>query len=152
MNGIEQLYVPLKKLDERAIVPENAYAGDAGVDLHALEAYTLQPFERALVKTGLAIAIPEGYAGFVLPRSGSALKQGLSLVNAPGLIDSNYRGELGVIAVNLDAHEAIEIHPGDRVAQLVIMKVENVRFPVVDELDETVRGAGGFGSSGMQKH
>ena len=151
MGEFEHMFLPLKKLDEGAIVPENAYAGDAGVDLHALEAYTLQPFERTLVKTGLAIAIPEGYAGFVLPRSGLALKKGLSLVNAPGLIDSNYRGEIGIIAINLDAHEAIEIAPGDRVAQLVIMKVENVAFNLVDDLDETDRGSGGFGSSGFSK-
>ena len=144
------MFVSVKKLDERAIIPKNAYAGDAGVDLHALEPCVLQPFERKLVHTGLAIAIPEGYAGFVLPRSGSALKRGLSLVNAPGLIDSNYRGELGVIAVNMDPETPIEIAPGDRIAQLVIMKVEAVSFDVVDELDETTRGEGGFGSSGIR--
>ena len=149
MQEYEQMCVPLKKLDKRAIVPENAYRGDAGVDLHALDAYVLQPFERTLVRTGLAIAIPEGYAGFVLPRSGNALKKGLSLVNTPGLIDSNYRGELGVIAVNLDAHTPITIEPGDRVAQLVLMKVENVAFQVVEDLDDTERGEGGFGSSGV---
>ena len=143
------MFVSLKKLDERAVVPENAYRGDAGVDLHALESYELAPFDRALVKTGIAIAIPEGYAGFVLPRSGSALKKGLSLVNAPGLIDSNYRGEIGVIAVNLDAKEPIKIEPGDRVAQLVIMRVENVTFNQVPELNDTERGEGGFGSSGI---
>ncbi|MDO4532935.1 MAG: dUTP diphosphatase, partial [Coriobacteriia bacterium] len=120
----EHLYIPLKKLDERAVVPANAYTGDAGVDLHALESYELAPFERTLIRTGIAIAIPEGYAGFVLPRSGNALKKGLSLVNAPGLIDSNYRGEIGVIAVNMDAKTPIKIEPGDRIAQLVLMKVE----------------------------
>ncbi|MDO4399586.1 MAG: dUTP diphosphatase [Coriobacteriia bacterium] len=149
MAKYEQMFMPLKKLDERAIVPKNAYRGDAGVDLHALDDCTLEPFERTLIHTGLAVAIPEGYAGFVLPRSGTALKKGLSLVNAPGLIDSNYRGELGVIAINLDAHDAIEIAAGDRIAQLVIMKVENVAFNVVDDLDDTERGAGGFGSSGV---
>lgn len=149
MSEYEQMCVPLKILDERAIVPKNAYVGDAGVDLHAIEACTLEPFERTLIHTGLAIAIPQGYAGFVLPRSGSALKKGLSLVNTPGLIDSNYRGELGVIAINLDAHEPIQIEPGDRVAQLVLMKVENVAFNVVDDLDQTDRGEGGFGSSGL---
>ncbi|MDO4891596.1 MAG: dUTP diphosphatase [Coriobacteriaceae bacterium] len=151
MPESEHLYVPLKKLDDAAVVPANAYRGDAGVDLHALEGCTLEPFERRLIHTGLAIAIPEGYAGFVMPRSGSALKKGLSLVNTPGLIDSNYRGELGVIAVNLDAHEPIVIEPGDRVAQLVLMKVENVAFKVVHDLDDTDRGAGGFGSSGFSK-
>ena len=149
ISNNEQLYVPLKKLDERAVVPENAYRGDAGVDLHALETCELAPFERALIRTGIAIAIPEGYAGFVLPRSGNALKKGLSLVNAPGLIDSNYRGEIGVIAVNLDAKAPIQIDPGDRIAQLVLMKVEQVAFQVVPELDDTDRGEGGFGSSGI---
>lgn len=149
MQDTEHLYVPLKKLDERAIVPKNAYRGDAGVDLHALEGCVLQPFERRLVHTGIAIAIPAGYAGFVLPRSGSALKKGLSLVNAPGLIDSNYRGEVGVIAVNLDAHEPLTIEAGDRIAQLVLMRVESVAFDVVEDLDATERGAGGFGSSGV---
>ena len=144
-----QMYVPLKKLDERAVVPANAYAGDAGVDLHALESCELAPFERTLIKTGIAIAIPEGYAGFVLPRSGNALKKGLSLVNAPGLIDSNYRGEIGVIAVNMDPKSPIQIEPGDRIAQLVLMKVENVAFNEVKDLDDTERGEGGFGSSGF---
>lgn len=149
MTQSEHLSVPIKKLDEHAIVPKNAYHGDAGVDLHALEGLILKPFERALVKTGLAMAIPEGYAGFVLPRSGAALKKGLSLVNSPGLIDSNYRGDIGVIVVNLDAANAIEIEPGDRIAQLLIMKVENVGFLETDELDSTQRDAGGFGSSGF---
>ena len=149
MPEYEQLCVPLKKLDERAIVPKNAYRGDAGVDLHALDSYVLQPFERTLIHTGLAIAIPTGYAGFVMPRSGSALKKGLSLVNTPGLIDSNYRGELGVIAINLDPKTPIVIEAGDRVAQLVLMRVENIAFDVVDELDDTDRGEGGFGSSGI---
>ena len=149
MPNNEHLYVPLKKLDERAVTPANAYAGDAGVDLHALESCELAPFERALIRTGIAIAIPEGYAGFVLPRSGSALKKGLSLVNAPGLIDSNYRGELGVIAVNMDSKTSIQIEAGDRIAQLVLMKIENVAFNVVADLDNTERGEGGFGSSGF---
>lgn len=141
--------MPTKKTDSLALIPENAYAGDAGYDLCATEDVTLQPFERVLIPTGLAIQIPEGYAGFVLPRSGLALKQGLSLVNAPGLIDSNYRGELKVIAINLDPKTPIEVHVGDRIAQLVIMKVENVRFNEVDELDDSERGNGGFGSSGV---
>lgn len=147
MDEGARMYVSLKKLDERAKIPENAYAGDAGVDLHALEGAILKPFERKLIGTGIAIAIPPGYGGFVLPRSGLAIKKGLSLVNAPGLIDSNYRGEIGVIAINLDAHEDIVIEPGDRIAQLVIMRVENPSFTVVEDLDETDRGSGGFGSS-----
>jgi len=145
----QMLPLPIKKLREDAIVPENAYNGDAGYDLCACEGCELKPFERKLIGTGLAVEIPYGYAGFVLPRSGLALKQGLSIVNAPGLIDSNYRGELGVIAINLDANNTIQINPGDRVAQLVIMKVEDVDFKQVDELAESERGSGGFGSSGV---
>ncbi len=144
------LELPVKKLNSEAVIPESAYEGDAGIDLRSLVDVTLQPFERALVPTGLAVAIPEGYAGFVLPRSGSAIKQGLSLVNAPGLIDSGYRGELGCICINLDAQVPIEIKAGDRIAQLVIMKVEQVKLLEVNELSETSRGAGGFGSSGVQ--
>ena len=143
------MYVPLKKLDETAVVPGNAYPGDAGVDLHALEPYTLQPFERAMVRTGISLAIPEGYAGLVVPRSGLAIKRGLSVVNAPGLIDSNYRGEICVLAINLDPKEPIVIEKGDRIAQLVITKVETPSFGLVDELEETSRGQGGFGSSGV---
>lgn len=145
----QYLELPIKKLKEAAIVPENAYNGDAGYDLCSCEDVILEPFERKLIGTGLAVEIPYGYAGFVLPRSGLALKQGLSIVNAPGLIDSNYRGELGVIAINLDAHKGIEIKAGDRVAQLVIMKVEDVDFKEVEELSDSDRGAGGFGSSGV---
>lgn len=140
--------IPVKLLSENAVIPENAYSGDAGIDLRATEEMTLQPFERALIPTGLAMAIPAGYAGFVLPRSGSAIKQGLSLVNSPGLIDSGYRGEIKCIAINLDPREPIHVKVGDRVAQLVIVKVENLNLMQVDELDATQRGEGGFGSSG----
>lgn len=143
------LPLSVQVLDDRAQVPECAYEGDAGIDLRSIEHIVLKPHERALVPTGLAVAIPEGYAGFVLPRSGSAIKQGLSLVNAPGLIDSGYRGELKCIAVNMDAHEDIVIEPGDRIAQLVVMKVETLALMQVDKLDETQRGTGGFGSSGL---
>ena len=143
------LNIPVKVLDERAQVPSCAYEGDAGIDLRSIEHIVLKPFERALVPTGLAVAIPEGYAGFVLPRSGSAIKAGLSLVNAPGLIDSGYRGELKCIAINLDAHDDIVIEPGERIAQLVVMKVESLTMIPVEELDSTQRGAGGFGSSGL---
>ena len=138
----------VKLLSDNAVLPENAYAGDAGIDLQATEALVLRPFERALIPTGLAMAIPEGYAGFVLPRSGSAINQGLSLVNSPGLIDSGYRGEIKCIAINLDPQNDISIQVGDRVAQLVVMKVENLQLMQVDELDATQRGEGGFGSSG----
>ncbi|WP_195419740.1 dUTP diphosphatase [Collinsella sp. D33t1_170424_A12] len=140
--------VPIKRLDPEAVIPSYAYAGDAGLDLRALETLVLKPFERALIPTGLAIAIPEGYAGFVQPRSGFALKRGLSIVNTPGLIDSHYRGELKIIAINLDPVNDIQIEKAERIAQLVIQEVPVVTLTVVDELDATDRGVGGFGSSG----
>ena len=145
---MSMLKVPVKLLDDRAVLPKSAYAGDAGIDLRSVEDVMLMPFQRKLLSTGIAIAIPEGYAGFVLPRSGSAIKQGLSLVNAPGLIDSGYRGELKCIVVNLDSENPIHIEVGDRIAQLVIMKVEAPELFEVNELDKTQRGSGGFGSSG----
>lgn len=130
-------------------VPSYAHPGDAGLDLYAAEEVTLKPFERALVPTGIKIAIPEGYAGFVQPKSGLALKHGLSIVNTPGLIDAGYRGEVGVILINLDPAETITIAKGQKIAQLVIQRVENVTVSVVDELDDTTRGEGGFGSTGI---
>ncbi len=148
MSG--QIRIPLKKLKDNAVVPKYAYAGDAGVDLCATEHYVLQPFERALISTGIAIELPEGYAGFVLPRSGLAVKHGISIVNAPGLIDSNYRGELKVCIVNLDAHNSFVVEAGDRIAQLVVMPHPVVTFSEVDELNSTERGVGGFGSSGVK--
>ncbi len=151
MKGIyvQSLEIAITKLRDDAVVPVYAYPGDAGMDLRAVEPVTLAPFERALVPTGLAIAIPEGYAGFVQPRSGLAIKQGVTVLNTPGLIDSHYRGELKVALINLDAHATFEVQPGDRIAQLVIQKVENVAWHVVDALDKTERGEGGFGSSGI---
>lgn len=140
--------LPIQKLSENTVVPETAYEGDAGLDLCSTESITLKPFERGFIPTGLAVEIPDGFAGFVLPRSGSAIKQGLSLVNAPGLIDSGYRGELKVIAINLDPQTPIVINPGDRIAQLVIMKVESPQTKVVPELRPSQRGTSGFGSSG----
>lgn len=142
--------IPLKKLSESAVVPRYAYTGDAGVDLCSTERCTLEPFERALIPTGLAIELPQGFAGFVLPRSGLAVKKGVSIVNAPGLIDSNYRGELKVCLINLDAHEPFTIEAGDRIAQLVVMPVPAVSFVPVDELSDSERGSGGFGSSGVK--
>lgn len=139
----------IKRLDTGLPLPAYAHEGDAGMDLYAAADVTLQPFERALVPTGIAVAIPEGFAGFVQPRSGLAIKRGLSLVNAPGLIDSHYRGEIGVIAINLDATEPIHIVRGDKVAQFVIQAVERAELEEVDELDATVRGEGGFGSTGI---
>ena len=145
----DRIELKIKRLDPSVELPAYAYAGDAGLDLRAAEDAVLAPHERRLISTGLAVAIPEGYAGFVQPRSGMALKHGLSMANTPGLIDSHYRGELKVIAVNLDANESISISRGDRIAQLVIQKVPVVDLVEVDELDDTDRGAGGFGSSGV---
>lgn len=145
----DRISLPIKRLDPDVELPSYAYAGDAGLDLRANEDVVLKPFERRLVSTGLAIAIPEGYAGFVQPRSGLALRKGLSMANTPGLVDAHYRGELKVCAVNLDAENPIEIKKGERIAQLVIQKVPVVDLLEVNELDETDRGAGGFGSSGV---
>ena len=146
----EQLSINITRLANDVTIPSYAYPGDAGMDLRAIEHVSLAPFERALVSTGLAVAIPEGYAGFVQPRSGLAIKQGVTVLNTPGLIDSHYRGELKVTLINLDPNNTFEVNPGDRIAQLVIQKVENVAWNVVDSLDETERGEGGFGSSGVQ--
>jgi len=145
----EHILLPIKRLDPTVELPSYAYSGDAGLDLRSSEEVTLAPHERRLVSTGLAIAIPEGYAGFVQPRSGLALREGLSMANTPGLIDAHYRGELKVCAVNLDDKKDIHITRGERIAQLVIQKVPAVELVEVDELDETDRGAGGFGSSGV---
>lgn len=140
----------IKRLDPTVSLPSYAYSGDAGLDLRANESVDIQPFQRVLISTGLAIAIPDGYAGFVQPRSGLALKKGLTIANTPGLIDAHYRGELKVIAVNLDSESSIHIERGERIAQLVIQEVPTVHLVEVDELDETDRGTGGFGSSGVQ--
>lgn len=145
----DRVDLPIKRLDPSVELPTYAYVGDAGLDLRANEDVTLAPHERRPISTGLAVAIPEGFAGFVQPRSGLALKQGLSMANTPGLVDSHYRGELKVCAVNLDDEHPISIERGERIAQLVIQRVPTVRLVEVDELDETDRGAGGFGSSGV---
>lgn len=148
---MEPVRIPLQQLDPELPVPTYAYAGDAGVDLRAACDEVLQPFERKLIPCGIALAIPRGYAGFVLPRSGLAIKHGVSLVNAPGLIDSDYRGELCAVLVNLDAHEPFVVKRGDRIAQLVIMPVPAVEFAASEKLPDTERGAGGFGSSGVSQ-
>lgn len=145
----DRIKLPIKRLDPSVELPSYAYDGDAGLDLRSNEDVTLEPFERRLVATGLAIAIPDGYAGFVQPRSGLALREGLSMANTPGLIDAHYRGELKVCAINLDPYNPIHIEHGERIAQLVIQKVPVVELEEVDELDETDRGCGGFGSSGV---
>jgi dUTP pyrophosphatase len=136
------------RLDPRAVIPTRAYPGDAGLDLRAVEACHLGPGERAQVTTGIAVEIPEGQAGLVLPRSGLAARHGLALVNAPGLIDAGYRGEVKVLLLNTDRKQACEIAPGDRIAQLVLVSVETPEVEEVDGLAATQRGAGGFGSSG----
>lgn len=146
---MSRISVSIKRLDPSVELPRYAHPTDAGLDLRANETFDLAPFERKLVSTGLAIALPDGYAGFVQPRSGLAIKQGLSIVNTPGLIDAHYRGELKIILINLDSHETIHIERGERIAQLVIQEVPTVNLVEVDELDETDRGAGGFGSSGV---
>lgn len=143
------IQVAVKRIDEGVELPSYAYAGDAGLDLRSSEDVTLKPFERRLVSTGLAVAIPEGYAGYVQPRSGLALREGLSMANTPGLIDSHYRGELKVCAINHDPKTDIHIERGERIAQLVILQVPFVDLVERDELDSTDRGAGGFGSSGV---
>jgi dUTP pyrophosphatase len=128
-------------------VPTRAYAGDAGLDLASCERVELAPGERALVGTGLAVAIPDGYAGFVQPRSGLAAKHGISIVNTPGLVDSGYRGELRVALLNTDARETFVVEPGMRIAQLVVMPIPDVDPVEVEELPDSERGVRGFGSS-----
>ena len=142
--------IPLRRLDSDLAMPAYATVGDAGADLVAAEAQTLSPAGgRALISTGAAVAIPDGYAGFIQPRSGLALRHGVTCLNTPGLIDSGYRGELKVLLINTDPSEPFEIERGDRIAQLVIQRVEQANFIEVDELPETVRGDGGFGSTGV---
>lgn len=140
--------MPVVLLDPSLPLPVQAKPGDAGVDLRAREAVTIAPHSRALVPTGIAIAVPEGHAGFVLPRSGLARDHGITCLNAPGLIDSGYRGEIACLLHNTDPTSSFTVSVGDRIAQLVIQRVEHVAFVQVDELDETERGAGGFGHSG----
>jgi dUTP pyrophosphatase len=138
------------RLSEAAKPPLRAHPGDAGCDLFAAEAASLGPGERASVGTGIAVEIPEGSAGLVLPRSGLAAKHGISVVNAPGLIDAGYRGELRVLLLNTDKNATFEIEPGDRIAQLVIVEIGDAEPVEVDSLEESVRGDGGFGSTGRR--
>jgi dUTP pyrophosphatase len=139
----------IKLLDSGLTVPRYQHEGDAGLDLSSRIDFTLEPGERATIPTGIAVAIPQGYAGFVLIRSGLAARHGISCVNSPGLIDAGYRGEVAVVMINTDKREPLQIKRGDRIAQLVIQKVEEVTLAQVDELDETARGGGGFGSTGL---
>lgn len=148
MSDGAPLRLQITRLDEGLPLPGYARHGDAGLDLLAAADVTLAPGERHAVPTGVAVAIPDGYAGFVHARSGRALKEGLALVNAPGLIDAGYRGEIKVIVVNLDPHDKIEIQRGEKIAQLVVQRVEQVVLEEVDTLPSSQRGAGGFGSTG----
>jgi dUTP pyrophosphatase len=136
------------RLDPRATLPRRAYSGDAGLDLHALEGRLLGPGQRASVRTGIAVEIAAGQAGLVLPRSGLAARHGIALVNAPGLIDAGYRGEITVLLLNTDRTASFEIAAGDRIAQLVVVRVQTPDVVEVANLASTERGAGGFGSSG----
>lgn len=140
----------IKMLDAGLPVPSYAKEGDAGFDLRARESVTLAPGERALVKTGVAFALPQGYVGLVHPRSGLAAKHGITVVNAPGTVDAGYRGEIMVCLLNTDLREPFVVERGDRIAQMVVQRFETARFVVVDELPESERGATGFGSSGVQ--
>jgi dUTP pyrophosphatase len=139
--------LPIQRLRKDAVVPARAYSGDAGLDLAACERVELGPGERALVGTGLAVAIPEGYAGFVQPRSGLAARHGLTVVNSPGLVDSGYRGELRVVLLNTDVSETFVVEPGMRIAQLVVLPIPELELVEVDELPSSERGVRGFGSS-----
>lgn len=137
----------VRRLREDAVLPARAYEGDAGFDLSACERVVLEPGERAVVPTGLSVAIPEGHAGFVQPRSGLAARNGLTIVNTPGLVDSGYRGEVQVVLLNTDARETFVVEPGMRIAQLVIVPVAPVTLLEVDQLPASERGERGFGSS-----
>jgi dUTP pyrophosphatase len=142
------MQLPVSKLNDEAMLPSRAHEGDAGLDLYACEAAHIGPGERWSVGTGIAVEIPDGHAGLVLPRSGLAREHGIALVNAPGLIDSGYRGEVRVLLLNTDPAEGFRIEPGDRIAQLVIAPIAPAEPVEADALSDSARGAGGFGSSG----
>ena len=142
--------VMIQLLDSEMPLPSYAHPGDAGVDLRSRIDCEIAPGERKVVPTGIGVAIPEGFVGLVHPRSGLAIKHGISMVNTPGTIDAGYRGEIQVILINHDLHESFKISRLDRIAQLVVQRVEQVEFEVVSELPESVRGSGGFGSSGVR--
>lgn len=142
--------IPVLLSEDEASLPRCGREGDAGYDIRSTVSADIEPFERFLVPTGIKMAIPEGYAALVVPRSGLAVKHGISIVNSPGLIDSNYRGEIKVILVNLDPRETFHIEPGDRIAQLLFVKAESPQLDCVDMLPESNRGEQGFGSSGVE--
>lgn len=141
--------IPVQRLDDSSDLPKYAYPGDAGFDLKSAEAVVIAPGERKTVKCGFSMAIPEGFAGLVIPRSGLADRNGISVVNAPGLIDSGYRGEISVILLNTDKNEEFEISAGDRIAQMMIVPFANAELVESDTLDSSERGENGFGSSGV---
>lgn len=147
-SNINTLEVRVQKISQDAVIPKYAHDGDAGVDLYAVKDHTLPPGARALIPTGLKMAIPHGYEGQVRPKSGLALKHGLTVLNTPGTVDAPYRGEVGVIVINHDPAAAYEIKKGEKIAQMVFNKVEYAAFREVALLDETSRGEGGFGSTG----
>jgi dUTP pyrophosphatase len=142
--------LPVRRLDPRAVLPVRSHPGDAGLDLCALEPVTLEPGARAKLRTGIAVELPPGHAGMVLPRSGLADRHGIALVNAPGLIDQGYRGELQVLMLNTDREQAFTVQAGDRIAQLVVVAVALPSVLEVDELSAAARGDGGFGSTGVR--
>ncbi|MBT2521714.1 dUTP diphosphatase [Arthrobacter sp. ISL-28] len=146
--GAPTVQVQLKMLDDGLEAPSYAHPGDAGADLRAREDVVLEPGERRLVPTGVSIALPDGFVALIHPRSGLATKHGLTVVNAPGTVDAGYRGEIAVTLLNTDRDKAIELRRGDRIAQMVIQRVEYAQFVAVGELSDSVRGAGGFGSTG----
>ena len=140
--------LPILRLRDDAVMPEQAYDGDAGLDLAACDRIEIEPGQRAVVPTGLAVAIPDGFAGFVQPRSGLAARHGITIVNTPGLVDAGYRGEVKVVLLNTDRSATFVVEPGMRIAQLVLQRVEAARPREVAELPPSERGAGGFGSTG----
>jgi dUTP pyrophosphatase len=146
--ALTDVVIPIRKLDPDLPLPAYSHPGDAGADLVAAEDAELAPGARAAVRTGVAMAIPDGYVGLVHPRSGLAARLGVTVLNAPGTVDAGYRGEILVILVNLDPVNTVKISRGDRIAQLVVQRVERAEFQVVDSLDDTARGAGGHGSTG----
>ena len=150
LADLDRPQVAVLRLDAGLPLPAYAHPGDAGADLYAAHDASLAPGERALIATGLKIALPQGYVAFVHPRSGLALRHGVSVVNTPGTIDSGYRGELGVVLINHDLHEPVTIRRGDRIAQLVVQRYSEAVFAEVADLPDSVRGAGGYGSTGTR--
>lgn len=147
----DSISVPIASLDESLPLPDYAYEGDGGFDVRASEAAILEPFERKTISCGFALAIPSGYAGLVIPRSGLASEHGITVVNGPGLVDSGYRGEVKVILMNLDPRKRFVIEKGDRIAQMVIIALPSVTLDPTNELSQTERGSRGFGSSGLSR-